>query len=108
MSNFNKILENFKEKKILVIGDVMLDRYLEGSVDRINPEAPVPIVSLKNEYNVLGGAANVASNIVSLWGAAVLFGFVGPDSDSEILKTLLNGKNIMHFLQEDSRTIVKT
>src|SRR3989344_914244 len=108
MSNFNKILENFKEKKILVIGDVMLDRYLEGSVDRINPEAPVPIVSLRNEYNVLGGAANVASNIASLGGDAILFGFVGNDKNSEIIKTLLNEKNIKFHLEDNLITIVKT
>ena len=54
MSDFNKILENFKGKKVVVIGDVMLDRYLEGSVDRINPEAPVPIVSLKILESKLG------------------------------------------------------
>ncbi len=108
MKHLENILSNFKNKKIVIVGDIMLDRYLEGSVSRINPEAPVPIVSLKKEFNELGGAANVASNISALGGDAVLFGFVGKDKNAEIIKDLLKKKQITFFLDEDKLTIEKT
>jgi bifunctional ADP-heptose synthase (sugar kinase/adenylyltransferase) len=75
--DIEEIFQSFKNKKILVVGDVMLDRYMIGTVSRISPEAPVPIVELSNEEDRLGGAANVALNIVAL-GAQVLLGSVIP------------------------------
>ncbi|MBU0760091.1 MAG: bifunctional heptose 7-phosphate kinase/heptose 1-phosphate adenyltransferase [Nanoarchaeota archaeon] len=108
MKNINKILSNFRGTKIVIIGDVMLDRYLQGNVSRINPEAPVPIVSLENEFNELGGAANVASNVVSLGGRVSLFGFVGKDKNAEIVKELLKEKGIAYFLDENQVTTQKT
>ena len=101
-------LAAFKNRKIVVIGDVMLDTYIEGEVSRINPEAPVPIVNLKNEFYELGGAANVSANITSLGGKASLFGFIGKDSTAEILKNLLLEKNIKFYLDENSITTEKT
>ena len=64
------LFEGFKQKKIVVLGDVMIDAYLTGKVQRISPEAPVPIVNFTKHENRLGGAANVALNLISL-GAKV-------------------------------------
>ncbi|MDH3531227.1 MAG: PfkB family carbohydrate kinase, partial [Acidobacteriota bacterium] len=80
--------------KIAVFGDVMLDRYLIGEVGRISPEAPVPVVDLKEERLVAGGAANVAANIDGLGSKAVLISVVGTDREGEELLGLLETLNI--------------
>ena len=103
-----EILNRFKDKKILIVGDIMLDKYIEGDVSRINPEAPVPIVNVKSEFCRIGGAGNVASNIASLGGKAMLFSFVGKDEGAKKLKELLDEKRIEYFLDEDALTIEKT
>ena len=77
--NFRQIVEEFKNKRILVIGDVMIDAYLLGNVNRVSPEAPVPIVSLQKEEERLGGAANVAINLVSMGASAVICSVIGND-----------------------------
>lgn len=64
--DYRKIIRRFKDKNILVIGDIILDHYIWGKVNRISPEAPVPVVEVTRESFLLGGAANVAHNIVSL------------------------------------------
>ncbi|MBI2575936.1 D-glycero-beta-D-manno-heptose-7-phosphate kinase [Candidatus Woesearchaeota archaeon] len=79
------LIEKFKGKKILVIGDIMLDKYLKGDVSRISPEAPVPIVTVTGERFVPGGAANVASNIASLGGNVRMAGVIGNDDPGELL-----------------------
>src|SRR3546814_12280019 len=71
--------EAAKRLKVLVVGDVMLDRYWFGEVDRISPEAPVPVVRVARREDRLGGAANVARNIVALGAQASLLGLVGGD-----------------------------
>ncbi|HET9266106.1 MAG TPA: PfkB family carbohydrate kinase, partial [Vicinamibacterales bacterium] len=76
------ILEKFPGRPILVIGDVMLDHFVIGRVDRISPEAPVPVVAFDHEEYRLGGAANVAHNIVALGGRAQVVGVVGADADA--------------------------
>ena len=68
-----------KSVKILILGDVILDRYIEGHVKRISPEAPVPVLFQTHERDVLGGAGNVASNIQALGGVPVLIGVLGSD-----------------------------
>ncbi|MEO6958689.1 MAG: PfkB family carbohydrate kinase, partial [Burkholderiaceae bacterium] len=73
---------------VLVVGDVMLDRYWFGEVDRISPEAPVPIVRVARREDRLGGAANVARNIVALGARATLVGIVGGDEAGQQIKTL--------------------
>ena len=108
MKNIEKILQRFKDKKILVIGDLILDIFLEGEVNRINPEAPVPIVELKKESFNLGGSGNVASNISSLGGKTFLFGFTGKDEKAEILKDLMTKSKMDFFLGENSLTSQKT
>ena len=84
---------------ILVVGDVMLDRYYEGPTERVSPEAPVPIVRIEDAFERPGGAANVAVNIASLGVRVTLLGFVGADKNGEILSRLLSNLGI------DSRLI---
>src|SRR4051794_11886805 len=83
------ILSRFRETRVLVLGDVMLDEYLIGEVRRISPEAPVPIVDVNSRTHVPGGAANVASNIARLGGYSVLVGVVGKDESAEHLRSEL-------------------
>lgn len=80
-----KILENFRNKKILVIGDIMLDKYIWGDVSRISPEAPVQVVHVQKETYAPGGASNVASNISALNGKVFMVGIVGNDESKNIL-----------------------
>ena len=94
---------------LLVVGDVMLDRYWYGEVSRISPEAPVPVVHIQREENRLGGAANVALNICTLGARATLLSMVGKDDAARILRELLVVKGIEAELGEDPgmETIVK-
>ncbi len=84
----------FKNKKILVVGDVGVDEYIMGSVKRISPEAPVPVLEVESEEQCLGLAANVAQNVVSLGGQVQLVSVVGTDEGSEILSLLLNKSKV--------------
>jgi len=79
----------FKDKKVLIIGDVMVDRYLSGAVNRMSPEAPVPIVDFGTEDNRLGGAANVALNVAALGARPLLLSVVGKDEEGSLFKQLL-------------------
>ncbi len=103
------ILKNFSRSKILVIGDLILDRYIWGKVSRISPEAPVPVVEVMADNFMLGGAANVANNIVALGGGVTVAGVAGKDRAGEVLRNLLDDKDIRSTLFEDSRpTTIKT
>ncbi len=97
-------------KKVLILGDVMLDTYLEGNAQRISPEAPVPIVHVYTERHMLGGAANVARNIRSLGGKPTLIGLCGADTGGQHLVKLLRDTDIdAHVFSDVHRqTIVKT
>jgi len=108
--NYRRILNTFKKKKILVIGDLILDRYIWGKVDRISPEAPVPVVEVTDENFLLGGAANVANNIVALGGYATIVGVAGHDRGGEFLRKMLEESGIhCEGVQWGSRpTTVKT
>lgn len=79
------ILPDFHDVHILVIGDVMIDRYISGSVKRISPEAPVPVVAMDQEDNRLGGAANVALNLCALGAKVTLLSIIGDDQEGDIL-----------------------
>jgi D-beta-D-heptose 7-phosphate kinase / D-beta-D-heptose 1-phosphate adenosyltransferase len=93
---------------LLIIGDIMLDKYWEGSTTRISPEAPVPVVKVEKETLILGGAANVANNIAALEAKVHLMGFCGKDEAAESLKTALKKAQIQHHLiPTDLPTIVK-
>ena len=94
--------------KVLVIGDVMLDRYWTGSVKRISPEAPVPVVEAKDIEERVGGAGNVALNISSLGGDAGIVGFIGKDEDGTCLEEILKEEGVVTNLEvTDCRTITK-
>lgn len=108
MKKLGDILNNFTNKKIVVIGDIMLDEYINGIVERISPEAPVQIVSEKNIFYKPGGAGNVVSNLSSLGGKVSFFSFVGEDNDAEILKNILDKQNVDYFFGIDKITPKKT
>lgn len=95
---------------ILIIGDVMLDRYFWGVVTRISPEAPVPIVQVVQTTYSLGGAANVAANIIGMGDEAVLIGATGKDKPAEVLTQLLRNYGITDYLvaEKDRPTTMKT
>ncbi len=84
-----QIIESFSNLKIVVIGDLMLDCYIQGTVKRISPEAPVPVVNVKNEFYRFGGAANVAYNIQKLGATPLLMGVIGNDNYGATFKSLL-------------------
>jgi rfaE bifunctional protein kinase chain/domain len=94
MQSWPEIFSKFKGLNVLIIGDVMVDAYIWGAVDRISPEAPVPIVSVKKRDFRLGGAANVALNILSLGANPVLCALAGDDSQGERLLALLSEKGM--------------
>ncbi|MCE3238176.1 MAG: bifunctional heptose 7-phosphate kinase/heptose 1-phosphate adenyltransferase [Gammaproteobacteria bacterium] len=102
-------LPDFTEPSVLVIGDVMLDRYWFGETTHISPEAPVPIVKIKHIDERPGGAGNVALNIAALGAKVTLLGVVGSDEAAHTLETQLNAANVKHALLNlaNARTITK-
>lgn len=97
--------------RVLVIGDVMLDRYWWGNVSRVSPEAPVPVVNLEKISFTVGGAANVAANVAGLGAQAQLVGIIGSDAESELIRSSLQDKDIAadYLIKSQSRpTTVKT
>jgi D-beta-D-heptose 7-phosphate kinase/D-beta-D-heptose 1-phosphate adenosyltransferase len=110
-SQLQPYLEAFRSKRVLVIGDVMLDRFLWGNVSRISPEAPVPIVHVTRESAYPGGAANVARNLAPFASKVHLLGITGADSHSKQLAELLEetGIDTSGIIQDPAQeTIVKT
>jgi rfaE bifunctional protein kinase chain/domain len=109
--NFKEVIEQFKQKRILVIGDVMIDAYLRGNVNRVSPEAPVPIVSLQKEEDRLGGAANVAINLVAMGASAIICSVIGKDKSGDKMVELLEENNISSeglIFSSTRQTTVKT
>jgi len=110
MNNLLKVVEQFKNKKILILGDVMLDKYIWGDVSRISPEAPVQIVNVTGESYVPGGAANVANNIAALSAKSFIVGVVGNDNTKKELIKELEKRNVDVnglIVDENKRTIRK-
>ena len=108
---YNQLFEKFKGKRILVIGDVMLDSYILGTVTRISPEAPVPIISLEKKDNRIGGAGNVALNLKHLGAAPIIASVIGNDSEGTILKELFVKRGISTeglMISSERKTTVKT
>src|SRR5450631_3451970 len=105
MTDFNKLFGQFDTIKAGVIGDVMLDTYWWGHVDRISPEAPVPVVSFDKREHRIGGAANVALNAASLGAEVTIFSVIGDDEDAVLLQALLSKFNIdaSHLLKSEVR-----
>ncbi|QQG43501.1 MAG: cupin domain-containing protein [Candidatus Daviesbacteria bacterium] len=102
MKNIQKAIKSFSQKKILVVGDLMLDLYTYGTVNRISPEAPVPILLKTDEKYSPGGAANVANNLRGLGAEVAVCGIAGEDSNGERLLVLLNELGI------DTKAVIKT
>ena len=94
MEDFKKLFDSFSKLKIGVIGDVMLDTYMWGKVDRISPEAPVPVVSLNNKEYRIGGAGNVALNCKSLGAEVFILSVAGNDTEGELLDELFTTHDI--------------
>jgi len=106
-----EITAGIGRSRVLILGDIMLDEYLVGNVTRISPEAPVPVVDIDSNWQLLGGAANVAANIKALGDEPVLIGAVGDDRAAEQLQALLRQKKISpEYLVTDKsrRTTIKT
>ena len=106
-----KILASFQGRKVLVLGDVMLDRYWFGTVNRISPEAPVPVVTKRSSVLAPGGAANVAANIASLGGTPLLVGMIGDDAAGRELCSILQQRGVTSdylFVDQKRPTTVKT
>jgi D-beta-D-heptose 7-phosphate kinase/D-beta-D-heptose 1-phosphate adenosyltransferase len=99
-ARLTQLLERMRGKRVAVLGDVMLDRYLLGDTERISPEAPVPVVSVTERRLALGGAANVAANVTAIGGEAALVGVTGSDRDGEALR------GAMAAAQLDSRWLL--
>ena len=89
-----KLVQKFKKATLLVVGDIMIDEFIWGTVSRISPEAPVPVVAVNHEDLLLGGAANVVHNVHSLGGRVLLAGLVGDDRMGEKIKELLKDQGI--------------
>jgi len=109
--DIDRLLQRFGKTTLLVVGDIMLDEFIWGTVSRISPEAPVPVVAVNHETLLLGGAANVVNNVHSLGGRALLNGIIGDDRMGKTLTNLLadRGINVEGVVKEPRRpTTVKT
>ena len=109
VANFNPRKDSLAACRVLVVGDVMLDRYWFGEVERISPEAPVPVLLVTREHERLGGAANVALNVKTLGGQVTLLSMVGQDAPARRLTELLQAQGVTAVLGQDPllQTIVK-
>ena len=108
---FLDLIEAFKKQSVLIIGDTMVDKFIWGTVKRISPEAPVPVVEVTRESEVLGGAGNVAANIAALGANAHIVSAIGEDETAASLKRLLQERGISpDYLVKDPNkpTIIKT
>ena len=111
MHNYNELFEKLSGKKAIVVGDVMVDAYMMGKVDRISPEAPVPVVSVTDRKYRLGGAANVALNIAAFGTEVYLCSVIGNDSMGQVFRDLLREHNLPDngiISSENRKTTTKT
>ena len=111
MTDIHTILENFKKLNVLIVGDVMIDRYVYGKVTRISPEAPVPVVEFQKQEDRLGGAANVALNIKALGATPYLYSVVGDDTEGVLFEKLMHDLDLPTdgiIKSGDRKTTVKT
>ena len=109
--DFNTIFEKFCEKNILIIGDSMIDTYMWGVVNRVSPEAPVPVVEIKKHENRLGGAANVALNLSALGAKPILCSVIGDDAKGDLFLKLMNQSKLPTsgiIRNKERKTTVKT
>ena len=109
--DIDALFNSFRKKRIAVIGDIMLDKYIFGHVSRVSPEYPVPVVDVSHETLRLGGAANVAANIHAMGTATMLLGVIGQDDNADALKRLMckHGLSSEHLFHDPERpTTCKT
>lgn len=105
------LIKSIKDAPVLVIGDIMLDKFIYGNVDRISPESPVPVLSIKREDEMLGGAGNALANLVGLTAKPNIISVIGDDKAGETIKSQLNvlGVENTHLVSEENRpTTLKT
>ncbi|MEO6875126.1 MAG: PfkB family carbohydrate kinase, partial [Opitutaceae bacterium] len=103
------LLKAISRLRILVVGDVMLDRYIWGDATRISPEAPVPVIDVSHETSTAGGAGNVALNIAALGARCTVAGYFGSDDTGKKLRAMLKAKGIVTLSTPgSSQTIMKT
>ena len=104
------MIERFAKSRVLVVGDVMLDRYLWGDVERISPEAPVPVFRVKEKTEAAGGAGNIVSNLVGLGCSVTLVSVCGDDEAGDRLAAVLKNERVTHWILKDQTrpTITKT
>ena len=111
MNSITDILNQFETKRVLIIGDAMIDAYMWGNIHRMSPEAPVPVVEIEKRESRLGGAANVALNIQSLGATPILFAAIGNDYQGDLFLNLMKEQNLScEGIQKinDRNTTVKT
>ncbi|MEM8527547.1 MAG: bifunctional ADP-heptose synthase [Bacteroidota bacterium] len=109
--NTESIFDRFEQMNVLIVGDVMIDRYLTGKIERISPEAPVPVVNLETAENRLGGAANVALNVKALGATPYLCSVIGDDKYGQIFQEILAEESISTKclrVSSERQTTVKT
>ncbi len=99
----SKLLGQFKNVAVLVVGDAMLDTYIDGDVHRLSPEAPIPVLHATGHRSMPGGAANAAVNVASLGGSVSLLGMIGNDASGKFLTKLLKSAGVKSLLQTDGR-----
>src|SRR5690554_5108510 len=109
LDELNQLFEDFQKLNILIIGDVMVDAYFWGKVDRISPEAPVPIVSVNKKESRMGGAANVALNIQAMGATPILCSVIGTDEEGDEFVNLLtdSGQNKHGIIRSKERKTTK-
>lgn len=110
-STLENVIKEFNKKKVLVIGDLLLDHFIYGDVSRISPEAPVPVIHVDKENYMPGGACNVANNLARLGAGVSLVGLIGKDERGEMLKAELKERNIRTdgiITDTERGTILKT
>ena len=109
--DFTTVFKQFNTKKVLILGDAMIDAYMWGKINRMSPEAPVPVVEVKKHENRLGGAANVALNLQSLGATPILCSVIGNDNQGVLFKKLMEKANLSTkglLTSTDRRTTLKT
>ena len=92
--DFNSLFQDFNNKNVLIVGDAMIDAYMWGEINRISPEAPVPVVEVKKHENRLGGAANVALNLKALGANPILCSVVGTGNRGILFEELMEESNL--------------
>ena len=109
--DLNTLFQDFNNKKVLIVGDAMIDAYMWGDINRISPEATVPVVEVHTHENRLGGAANVALNLKSLGATPILCSVIGGDNKSALFQQLMNEQQLSTegiLIDKKRKTTTKT